>query len=131
MYQLNFDQENNFNSAVAKRRLCLPTNDKLTHKPGARKSHTSKTPDFFFSLCSEMKRSRERDGRVTLETQPRPPTPNPDPDPDNQTSVAHGSRATTLPTRVRPGPHCRSPSPVEPECREHQITGPDVITDQI
>jgi len=86
-----------------------------------RKSHTSKTPDFFFSLCSEIKRSRDRDGRVTLETQPRPPTL----DPDNQTGVAHGSCATTCPTRVRPRPHRRLTSPVEPECREHQITRPD------
>jgi len=28
---------NNFNSAVAESRLCLPTNEKLTRKPGARK----------------------------------------------------------------------------------------------
>jgi hypothetical protein len=66
-----FTHENNFNLAVAESRLCLLTNEKLIRKFEARKSHASRTPDFFFlSLCSEMKRSRERDGRVMLETQP-------------------------------------------------------------
>jgi hypothetical protein len=49
-------------------RLCLPANEKLTRKAGARKSNTSKTPDLFCFLCSEMKRLRRDMSVFTLKT---------------------------------------------------------------